>query len=342
MTTAAGDVAAGAATGAATEGVSGAAPARTIFLGSGSFAVPTLDSLVASPEIEVVAVVSAPDRPVGRGGVVTPVPVASRARELGLTLIQPDRIRDPGAVAAVAALQPTLGVLADYGQIVPAAILDLPPRGILNVHPSLLPRHRGATPIPAAILAGDRETGVTLIRMDEGLDSGPIIAATPWAMDGTETAPELEARAAAAAAALVMRTLGPWLRGELAATPQPAQGVTLTRPLRREDGRLDPARSAAELERQVRALQPWPGTFVETDAGRIKVLRAAVAPSASGASGAPASPGTFGEGPGLRLHTIDDDLVLLEVQPAGGRPMTGEELVLGRPTLPGSHVVGAP
>jgi methionyl-tRNA formyltransferase len=337
VTAAAGDVAAA----AAPSGVDGAAPARTIFLGSGSFGVPILEALVSSPVTDVVGVISAPDRPIGRGAVVTPVPVAARARELGLPLIQPDRIRDPAAVEAVAALRPVLGVLADYGQIVPAAILDLPPRGILNVHPSLLPRHRGATPIPAAILAGDRETGVTLIRMDEGLDTGPIVAAVRWALDGTETAPELEARAAEAGAELMTATLGPWLRGELAAGPQPAEGVTLTRPLRREDGRLDPARSAAELERQVRALQPWPGTFVETGAGRIKVLRAVVPRSAGGRPATTGQPGSFGGGPDLRLHTADGDLVLVEVQPAGGRPMTGEELVLGRPSLPGSSVVGA-
>jgi methionyl-tRNA formyltransferase len=341
VTAAAGDVAAGPDAGATTAGVPGGGPARTIFLGSGSFGVPILDALLASPDVEVVIVVSAPDRPVGRGGVVTPVPVAARARDLGLRLIQPDRIRDPSAVADLAALEPTLGVLADYGQIVPAAILELPPRGILNVHPSLLPRHRGATPIPAAILAGDPETGVTVIRMDEGLDTGPIVAATRWTLDGTETAADLETRAAAAAASLVSATLDPWLRGELAATPQPTEGVTSTRPLRREDGRLDPTRPASELERQVRALQPWPGTFLETDAGRIKVLRAA-AEVVPPARGAPGLPGMFGEGPDLRLHTADGDLVLVEVQPAGGRPMSGEELVLGRPGLPRSRLVVGP
>ena len=315
-----------------------AAGVPTIFLGSGSFAVPILEALLAAPETDIVAVVSAPDRPVGRKAVVTPVPVAARARELGLTLLQPERIREPSAAAALAALRPALGVLADYGQIVPSSVLDLPPSGILNVHPSLLPSHRGASPIPAAILAGERETGVTLIRMDAGLDTGPIVAATRWPLTGDETAPELEARAAAAGAALVAATLGPWLRGEIAAREQPAEGVTLTRPLRREDGRLDPSRTAEELERQVRAFQPWPGTFVETEAGRIKVLRAAVEP----ADGGPAVPGGFRPGPGLRLRTADGDLVLLEVQPAGGRPMTGEELVLGRPALPGSRVVIVP
>jgi methionyl-tRNA formyltransferase len=321
--------------------VTPAAGVPTIFLGSGSFAVPILEALLAAPETDIVAVVSAPDRPVGREAVVTPVPVAARARELGLTLLQPERIREPSAAGALAALRPALGVLADYGQIVPSTVLDLPGHGILNVHPSLLPRHRGASPIPATIHAGDRETGVTLIRMDAGLDTGPIVAATRWPLSGDETAPELEGRAAAAGATLVAATLGPWLRGEIAAHAQTAEGVTLTRPLRREDGRLDPSRPALELERQVRALLPWPGTFVDTDAGRIKVLRAAVAPRESGAS----EPATFAPGPELRLRAADGDLVLLEVQPAGGRPMTGEALVLGRPMLPGSRVVvarGAP
>ena len=317
-----------------------AAGAPTIFFGSGPFAVPILDALVASPETDVIAVVSAPDRLAGRKAVPTAVPVAARARELGLPLIQPDRIRDPAAVAALSELRPTLGVLADYGQIVPASLLDLPARGILNVHPSLLPRHRGASPIPAAILGGDRETGVTLIRMDEGLDTGPIVATTRWDLDGTETSPELEARAATAGAALVAATVGPWLRGEMAPTSQPDEGATLTRPLRREDGRLDPERPAVELERQVRALQPWPGTFVETEAGRIKVLRARVV--APGGDVARQPVGTFGPGPGLRLHMADGDLDLVEVQPAGGRAMTGEELLLGRSSLPGSRVRTSP
>jgi methionyl-tRNA formyltransferase len=317
--------------------VTPAAGVPTIFLGSGSFAGPILEALLEAPETDIVAVVSAPDRPVGRKAVVTPVPVAARARELGLTLLQPERIREPSAAGALAALRPALGVLADYGQIVPSSVLDLAPHGILNVHPSLLPRHRGASPIPATILAGDRETGVTLIRMDAGLDTGPIVAATRWPLSGDETAPDLESRAAAAGATLVATAVGPWLRGEIAAHAQTAEGVTLTRPLRREDGRLDPSRPAVELERQVRAFQPWPGTFVDTDAGRIKVLRAAVAPRGTGAS----EPATFAPGPELRLHAADGDLVLLEVQPAGGRAMTGEDLVLGRPTLPGSRVVTA-
>jgi methionyl-tRNA formyltransferase len=310
-------------------------PARAIFLGSGAFAVPILDALVEAPEIELVGVVSAPDRPVGRSGIVTAVPVATRARTLGRPLLQPERVRAADAIDAIAALRPDIGVLADYGQIVPAALLDVPPGGILNVHPSLLPRHRGASPIPATILAGDMESGVTLIRMDAGLDTGAIVAVDRWPLEGDEVAPDLERRAAEAGAALVSRTIGPWLRAEIAATPQPMEGVTLTRPLRRDDGRLDPSRPAPELERQVRAYQPWPGSFVETAVGRLIVWRAGLEVGGTASAGVIDGDGANGE---LRLGTADGWLVLDEVQPAGGRRMRGTELLRGRRALAGSRV----
>lgn len=315
-------------------------PARTVFIGSGAFAVPILDALAAAPEVVLVGVVSAPDRPAGRGGAPSAVPVAVRARELGLPLLQPPGIRGGEVLAAIGALGPDLGVLADYGRIVPPAILELPPRGILNVHPSLLPRHRGATPIPATILAGDTVAGVTLIRMDAGVDTGPIVAAVSWPLDGTETAPELEARAAAEGAALVCRSLARWLDGSLAADPQPAGGATFTRPLRREDGRLDPARPVAELERRVRAHRPWPGSFVETSAGRLIVRRSSIAPAAAGpATAAGPGPGHLvALGAGLGLVAADGTLSLDEVQLAGSRRMGSDELRRGHPRLVGERV----
>ena len=191
-------------------------PARAIFFGSGSFAVPILDAVARHPRLRLVAVVTAPDRPAGRSRTVTPTPVAARARELGVALLQPAKVRAPEAVADIAAFRPDLGVLADYGQIIPVALLDLPPHGILNLHPSLLPRHRGATPIPATIAAGDAEGGVTIIRMDEGIDTGSIVAARSWPLDGTARAPELEARAAAEGADLLAGIVGRWLDGRVA------------------------------------------------------------------------------------------------------------------------------
>jgi methionyl-tRNA formyltransferase len=296
-----------------------------VFFGSGSFAVPVLEALLASAGISVVGVVSAPDRPAGRRGALTPTPVGALARAAGLELLRPARVRAAEAIAEIAALSPGLGVLADYGQIVPPALLDLPTHGILNVHPSLLPRHRGATPVPATILAGDPEAGVTIILMDAGLDTGPILAAERWPLRGDETAPDLELEAAARGARLVTSILPPWLAGELRPVPQDETAATLTRPFRRGDGLLDPGRSAAELERRVRALTPWPGTFLETARGRLVVHRAAVGEGSRGDRA-----GEFvADGDGLALGTADGRLRLLEVQPAGGRRMTAAEFRRG-------------
>lgn len=307
---------------------------RTVFFGSGAFAVPILEVLAEIPTVAVVGVVSAPDRPSGRRGEPTSVPVARRARGLDLVLLQPARLRAPEAIADVAALRPDFGVLADYGQIVPGSVLRLPPKQILNVHPSALPRHRGATPIPATILAGDRQAAVSLIRMDEGLDTGPIVAQSRWALEGTETAETLEAEAARRGARLVRETLEPWLAGRLPEVPQDQAGATLTRPLAREDGRLDPTRPAFELERQVRAYVPWPGSFVDTSLGRLIVHRAAVGPGVPGDD-----PGTLvGDGDGLALATPEGRLRILEAQLAGRRSMDAEALRRGAPGLVGQTV----
>jgi methionyl-tRNA formyltransferase len=274
-----------------------------------------LEALAAAPEVTLVAVVTAMPRPAGRAAKVRPTPVGERASSLGVPILTPSRPRDPAFVAQLAALHPALGILADYGKLLPPAILEIPARGILNLHPSLLPRHRGATPVPAAIIEGDAETGVTLFRMDAGMDTGPIVASEKIDVPGGADAP--------------------WLGGTLAAVAQAADGISVTRPLRRDDGRLDATRPAAELERKVRALRPWPGTFVEAAGGRIVVLRVAVAPSRAGDE-----PGWLVDDgvAGPALATSSGRLRLLEVQPAGGRPMAGAALVRGRPRLIGTRV----
>jgi methionyl-tRNA formyltransferase len=303
---------------------------RAVFFGSGPFGVESLRRLRGAADVELVGVVTAPPRPAGRGGKLTVTPIASTADELGIrTVLTPERLRSPESVAAILALQPGLLVLADYGRIVPQDLLELR-FGALNLHPSLLPRHRGASPIPATILAGDTETGVSLMKMDAGLDTGPIIAQTRVGLSGRETTPILEERLAVLADGLLARSLGPWLRGELRAVPQPEEGATLTKPLTRDDGRLDVARPAEELERQIRAYQPWPGSFLETPTGRLIVLRAAVDP------GPADTPGRLVAGRELRLATADGWLVLDEVQPAGKRPMSGVSYARGRPELKGS------
>lgn len=314
-----------------------ARPVRTVFLGSGAFAVPVLHALVGHRAVSVVGIVTAPDRPAGRLGAPAAVPVAVEARRLDLPLLQPERIRSPEAVTAIASMAPELGVLADYGRIVPTSILGLPRHGILNVHPSLLPRHRGAIPIPATILAGDEVAGVSVMRMDSGLDTGPVIGARSWQLTGTETAPELGARSAREGAELLADLIEPYLRGECMPVPQDEAAATLTRPLRRIDGRLDPERPASLLERQVRAFLPWPGSYLEGSVGRLAILRAAVSQGRAGDR-----VGTLvADGDGLALVTSDGWLRLLEVQPAGGRPMPAAAFRRGHPTVLGSVVGGA-
>ena len=310
---------------------------RAVFFGSGSFAVPSLDALAGDPRVDLVGIVTAPDHPAGRGRTMLPTPVALRARTMWLPLLQPVRVGEPEVVDEIAALKPDLGVLADYGQIVPGRLLELPRLGILNLHPSLLSRHRGATLITAEIAAGDPRVGVTIIRMDEGLDTGPIVATAEWPATGRETTPQLEAFAAREAATLLVRTLDGWVSGEIRPEPQPADGATITKRLRRADGRLDPARPAAELERHVRAYLPWPGSMLEAPAGRLVVHKASVVPTEPGDV-----PGSLvAQGDGLALTTGDGRLVLDEVQLPGRRPLGGPEFLRGQRDLLGAQV-GSP
>ena len=321
----------GAAAGGSNVGRAAAeSPVRTVFFGSGSFAVPILDALTAVPGVRTDAVVSAPDRPVGRKAVLTPTPVSARARALGLPVLQPVRVRRPESVDALRELAPDLIVLADYGQLIPRALIDLPPRGFLNLHPSALPRWRGAAPIPATILAGDTESAVTLMLLAEEMDAGPIVATEPLEVRSDDTAVELEERAARVAGELLRRALPEWLAGRLVARPQPEEGVTLTRPLRREDGLLDPRRTAAELERQVRAYQPWPGSYLQTPQGRLIACRVHVAPAVPGdMAGRLVGVGRDG----LALCAADGRLVLDEVQLAGRKRGSAAELLRGYPGL---------
>jgi methionyl-tRNA formyltransferase len=301
--------------------------ARTIFLGTGAFAVPVVKALAEHPSAELVSVVTAPPRTGSRGKPAEP-PVAVWAEQAGVPLLRPTRLRSSESIAAIAQLRPDLLVLADYGQIVPDELLDMGRHGALNLHPSLLPVYRGATPIPAAILAGDPETGVTLMEMDEGLDTGPVIAQWRIALNGNETAPELEEKLADLAARLLAATLEHWLAGKITPEPQTDSDSTLTRPLRRDDGRIDPRKSAIEIERQVRAYQPWPGTFLESGSRRLVVWRAHVLEQFDAELEIGALVRTDD---GMALATSQGLLAMDEVQPAGGRRMTASELLRGRP-----------
>ena len=231
--------------------------------------MPSLKALVdAGHDIQLV--ITQPDRPARRGLKVTRSPVKVAALELGRDVFQPERIRDPEAVERIKERQPDLLVVVAYGQIIPRSVLAIPRLGALNVHASLLPRHRGAAPVAGAILAGDPETGVTIMRMDEQLDHGPILARRVSAIEAGEDAPALTMRLAAVGAGLLVETLE--LIEELKAVEQDHGAATVTRRLTREDGELEWGMGALEIDRRVRALQPWPGATLPTKKGRVKVL----------------------------------------------------------------------
>ncbi|HEX9099072.1 MAG TPA: methionyl-tRNA formyltransferase [Candidatus Dormibacteraeota bacterium] len=239
-----------------------------VFAGTAAFAVPSLRALHAAGH-EIVLVITQPDRP-GNRRKVTPSPVKVAAQELGLPLLQPEKVRDPAVVAHVRELKPDLIVVVAYGQIIPAELLSVPARGVVNVHASLLPRHRGAAPIAHAILAGDRETGVTIMKMDEQLDHGPILAMRRTEIGLREDAQGLTARLSRLGADLLVDTLTRLDRIE--PSEQDHELATVAPRLRRENGELDWEMDAAEMDRRVRALQPWPGTTLPTARGRVKVL----------------------------------------------------------------------
>jgi methionyl-tRNA formyltransferase len=301
-------------------------PVRTLFFGSGGVALPALRALLDSPLVTLDSVVTAPPRPAGRKRRSRPTLVADAAVAAGVPVRTPSTLRDESSLGELRAAEPELIVLADYGRIIPAAVLALPQHGALNIHPSLLPRHRGAAPVPAAILEGDPSTGVTLMRMDEGLDTGPIVAQREVPLEGDEIAPELEDRLAEIGAELLDEHLAAWLDGTLEGRPQPDEGATLTRLLRRSDGFLEPTRPAAQLERQVRAYQPWPGSFLEFEGERLKVWAASVLDAS-----ARIDPGDIVLAAGtIAMGTVDGILRLDEVQPAGKRRMSGADYRRGK------------
>jgi methionyl-tRNA formyltransferase len=251
--------------------------------------------------------------------------------------LQPQRLRSEEAIAAVRAVGPELLVLADYGRVVPSALLERPAHGALNVHPSLLPRYRGASPVQATILAGDTETGVTVIRMDAGVDTGPIVAQERTNVVAGETAPELEARLSVLGARVLSNALSPWLAGLITPRPQPSQGASRTPVLTRADGRIDWTGDAAAIERQVRAYQPWPGSWTESPFGQLVIWGAAVVDDGA-ARGAEVAGTVRSFGRGLAVATGAGLVELNEIQLGGRRRMSGQDLRNGYPGLIGARL----
>jgi len=301
---------------------------RLILFGSGAFAVPSFCAVAADARFEILAVVTAPPRAAGRSGALSPTPVDAWATDAGLRVQHVAKVRDKAEIARIQAIGAEGALLADFGQIIPAELLGHYPRGIVNLHPSLLPRHRGASPIPATILAGDRETGVSTIVMDEGVDTGPVIAVQHLRPRPAVTAPELEVELAELAAVSVANTLATWLQGSEAALPQGDVGATQTRRLTRADGRVGGQTSCEAALRMWRAYQPWPGVWVEIPGLVDRLILSSVR---SAGDGPPVPPGTLLLRDGVLLLGLAGGTIQLDrVIPAGGRSMTGEEFARGR------------
>jgi methionyl-tRNA formyltransferase len=313
-----------------------------VFIGTPDFAVPSLRRLAADGHV-ITAVITQPDRPAGRGRRLAPPPVKVAAEELGLAVLQPPTLRDAEPLDAIRALQPEAIVAVAYGQILRQELLDIPPRGVLNVHPSLLPRHRGASPIAGAILAGDDETGVSIMLMDAGMDSGPVLAQRRVPIGPLDTTGTLTTSLAELGAGLLAETLSRWLAGEIEPQPQDDSRATVTRLIRKEDGALNWHLSAAEIWRRVRAYNPWPGAATRLT-GEPLLIRQAW--PVDGASGEP--PGTVVALPpnvppearaaAFAVQTGDGLLAVLELQRAGRRALSSAEFARGVPGIIGKRL----
>ena len=296
--------------------------AKIVFMGSPDFSIPAMRAL--AEVYPIVGVVTQPDRPAGRGRVLTPPPVKRLALELGLPLIQPERLRQPEAMAQLQAWAPDVIVVAAFGQILRPAVLELPRFGCVNVHASLLPRWRGAAPIQAALLNGDAQTGITIMRMDAGVDTGPTLSQRALPIQPDDNAGALSERLAALGGELLLETLPAYLSGELTPQPQEDAGATYAPMLNKADGQLDFSQPAEALARRVRAFNPWPGAFTIWQGQMLKIQRAHAVPTPC------AVPGQTVIYQGLPAFCTSDGLLALdELQPAGKKPQPGKAFLQG-------------
>ncbi len=310
-------------------------PHRIVFMGTPQFAIPTLQWLIdeySSKDANggVVGVFTQPDRPSGRGRKLRPSPVKMLAQEHGLPVLEPKSLRTPESLAELQALQPDVIVVAAFGQILPVSVLELPSFGCLNVHASLLPRWRGAAPVAAAILAGDDTTGVTIMQMDAGLDTGPILSQRSLSIAPEDTREALTARLAQLGAELLRDTLPSWFAGDLEPQPQSEALATYAPQIKKEEGHINWNESADAIARRVRAFVPWPGAFTHWQGNSLKILRAAVIDPWQSEEVEDLLPGTVvaaSEGPAVIAGR--GVLQLYEVQLAGKRPIAADAFARG-------------
>ncbi len=310
---------------------------RVVFFGSAPIGFPLLEALLASPSDEVVAVVTQPDRPVGRKLCLTACPVKELAQEKGLTVLCPEKIGSPEGLEALRPLNADLFVVIAYGQYIPPSVLALPANGSINLHPSLLPKYRGSSPIQWALANGDTGTGATILYVSEKMDSGDIILQRAVPIRPQDNAVTLESVLSQVGAELLMEAVGQIRSGTVQAVPQDDAQAVEVRKLVKEDGRLDWTLPAEELNNRIRAFIAWPGCFCEvpvrSETQRLKVLVARVEDGCG-------EPGEVLEaaGDGLLVATGEGALCLIDVQPAGKKVMDGAAYLRGYPTVPGAHL----
>ena len=316
-------------------------PLRIVFMGTAELACASLAALADWPAATVVAVVTQPDRAKGRDLKLQPSAVKALALARQIPVLQPERARHEDFIAQLRALAPDLLVVAAYGQILPQAILDLPRHGCLNVHTSLLPKYRGAAPIQWAILDDQPETGVTLMKMDAGLDTGAIVAIAPTPILPTDNAQTLHDRLAELGARLLVETIPGYIRGEIIPRPQPADGSSYARKITKQDGALDWSQPARTLWNRLRAFTPWPGAFTHLPAQPtpvlLKIWRAEIEPARTGAPGEILQ----ADKAGLVIACGTGSLRVLELQREGGRRLNTADYLAGHPLSVGTKLIAA-
>lgn len=303
---------------------------RILFLGTPAFAAIPLRALAAAGH-EIVGVVTQPDRPAGRAKTLQAPPVKQVAIELGLPVLQPATLKDEAVVQQLRDLQPEVGVVAAYGEILRKNVLEIPPLGYLNIHPSLLPLYRGPTPVAAALLAGDEITGVSIIRLVRAMDAGPIVAQATIELDRAARTGALTDQLFTIGAQLLTGVLPLYASGEVQPQPQDESQATYCKLLSKDDGRIDWALPALVIERAVRAYDPWPGAFTTWQGQPLKLGAARVDADWSGAE----EPGTVLDGTGLRVATGSGALEIVELQPAGKRMMPSGDWLRGQREIVG-------
>jgi len=308
---------------------------RVIFAGTPAFSVAALDALVAAGH-SVVLVLTQPDRPSGRGLRTAPSAVKAAAKHHGIPVLQPGTLKDPAMHARLREAQADVLVVAAYGLILPQAVLDLPRRGALNIHASLLPRWRGAAPIQRALLAGDLVSGVSIMQMDAGLDTGPVLLSEPVGIAPEETGGTLHDKLASLGARLIVTALEGLSRGAAQATPQPTEGVTYAHKIGKAEARIDWRRAAVEIERQIRAFNPFPGALARLRAEDIKVWRSTLVSTALVSAGV-GSPGSIFrvDNEGIAVACGVGALRLTELQRAGGKRLSADAFLRGCAVAPG-------